>query len=78
MSTRVFTEDEIRDQDLKSIETASWRHGTRETYVFECDGKHWMFTTEVSYDDGIQLYGPTECAQVHQVERTVTAWEPVP
>jgi hypothetical protein len=79
MTNRKFTESEIRDQDLESIETESWRHGTRQTFVFEHEGSHWMFTTEVSYDDGLQLYGPTEATQVHQVEETVTrkVWKPV-
>lgn len=76
--TQHFAESEILDQDLVSVSSQPWRHGTRQTYVFEHDGKHWMFTADVHHDDGIQIYSDgVTCTQVHQVERVVKVWVPV-
>lgn len=54
MSTRSFTADEIRDQDLVLIDVRGWRHGVIDTYVFECDGLFWRFTAEHHHSEGLQ------------------------
>lgn len=78
MTKREFTADEIRDQDPTSIRSEPWRHGTRQTFVFELDGVHWRFVANVHHDDGLQLDKSVTATQVHQVAKTVMVWEPVP
>lgn len=82
MARREFTEAEIYDalegDDVHEIDGGHWRHGRNVTYVFAHEGKHWQFTANVHHDEGIQLYGPVTATQVHQVEKTVKVWEPVP
>lgn len=76
---RQFTEAEIEEQDTEEISSEPWRHGRRSVFVFELDGAHWRFTANVHHDEGIQIDGGTVTAtQVHQVERVVKMWEPVP
>lgn len=77
MTTRQFTKAEIQEQDLDSIYSEPWRHGTSQTFVFEFGNAHWSFVARVHHDDGIQFEGPVIATQVHQVERTVKVWEPV-
>lgn len=78
MIEREFTEAEILDQDFESIESSYWRHGTDQTFVFELDGVHWSFQARVHHEDGLQLDGPVTATQVHQVDKVVKVWEPVP
>lgn len=77
---REFTEAEIENviDDAIELGTMPWRHGHKQTYVFEFEGKYWRCTLNVHHDDGIQTYGPVTCTEVHQVERTVKVWEVAP
>ena len=66
-------------EDQETVERRPWRHGTRNTVVFGADGSHWRYNIDVHHEDGYQMYGETvECVEVHQVERPVKVWEPVP
>jgi hypothetical protein len=79
MTKREFTESEIKNQDYDEIESRPWRHGRTATFVFELDGDHWRFVANVHHNEGLQIDGPTVTAtKVHQVERTMMRWEPVP
>lgn len=80
MTTREFPEEQAFDliDDAITVETKPWRHGTRETLVFEADGSHWRVEVCVHPDEGVQLYGPLRAVQVHKVTKTVEAWEPTP
>lgn len=78
MNKRTFTIAELEDADYDEVATEPWRHGTRETIVAHVDGKHWRFVVRVHHDEGWQDEGPIEATEVHQAERVVKVWEPVP
>ncbi len=78
MQTRKFSKEEILGQDLTTISSGYWRHGTTQTFVFEAYNAFWRFTANVHYDDGIQFdEDEVEVVRVHQVERLVKVWEEV-
>lgn len=69
---------EVLEMSTEIGPTSPWRWGTRRTYLFEHEGKHYRFVAEFHSEEGLQgIYdGPTE---VKQVERTVLAvleWVP--
>lgn len=71
----------IEDADDEAIEIRGreWRHGRHVTYVIALDGAHWMFEVPVHTQEGWQTDGDdVEAVQVHQVEKTIKIWEPVP
>lgn len=80
MTTREFTEAEIEEllEDADEIDSQPWRHGRKVRYVFKHDESHWAAWVRVHHDEGIQEFGPVTATKVHQVERTVKVWEPVP
>jgi hypothetical protein len=83
MNKRVFKGEELEDvrgaiECGELVNESSWRWGTHNTYVFEHEGKNWQTTIEVHCQDGWQIYGSIDAVEVHQVEKTVKVWEPVP
>ena len=64
--------------DLDPVEKSNWRHGHRDTYVFEKDGKHWMVTVDVHHEEGWQLLDETEAMRVYPHQVTTTVWKSTP
>ena len=82
MTTREFKRVEFMElvEGTKPTDVQPWKWGTRKTYVFELDGKHWAGDIEVHVTEGWR--GSDEdtvtCSEVRQVEKVVKVWEPVP
>jgi hypothetical protein len=64
-------------EDAIVIDRQPWRHGYRETRVVPFEGKHYRIEVSVHHEEGDQDRAPYTATEVHQVEKTVTAWEPV-
>ena len=82
MNKITLTEEEFRDAlDEGSAETidvdTSWRHGHRNRYRIERDGKSYAAWIDVHTEEGIQLDGDVELVEVRAVEKTVIVWETV-
>jgi hypothetical protein len=81
MTTRVFTEQELIEpmDDAKEVSTKPWRHGHIGVFVFEWGGDHWRVEIPVHHEEGWQLAGGQAVAtKVHEVEKTLKTWVPVP
>ncbi len=81
MITREYPVADVQDWIMDTAVTVnveSWRHGTIKTFVFEHFGDYWQFNVQVHHTEGMQLTEPIVATQVHQVERLVKMWEPVP
>jgi len=81
MKFKLFGEDLFYAIEVgKEISCEPWRWGTSQTFVFERDGKHFMFTARFHYEDGISD-GDAVCGvtavEVRPVEKvvTTTVWE---
>jgi hypothetical protein len=80
MAKRNFTPEFIREEILESdscvhVESdTSYRHGSYETYVFEYEGKHWMFTVACHVHEGLEFWGDVECTEVEPHEVTTIEW----
>lgn len=76
------TSEELYDllDSLTPVEKSNWRHGHRDTYVFEKDGKHWRVTIDVHSEEGWQVLDEETCGRVypHQVMTTVWKTSPAP
>jgi hypothetical protein len=80
-TTREFTRDELDCEafdDAVEIASAPWRHGRKVRLVWEVDGAHWAAWFHHHHDEGDQSFYPITATKVHQVERTVKAWEDEP
>jgi hypothetical protein len=64
----------------QSVKTQDWKWGTRESYVFERGGKHYMVEVEMHSQDGAQTYDPMVAERVypHIVKKTVWRKHPCP
>ena len=65
-------------EDLEPVEKANWRHGHRDVYVFEKDGKHWRVVIDVHHEEGWQVLDEETADRVypHLVTKTVWTTEP--
>lgn len=59
---------------LSPVSIDHWRHGTKDTYVFEHDGAHWRVTIDVHHSEGWQTSDGMEAVRVVPREKTVTEW----
>ena len=72
--------EELSDllDDLEPVEKSNWRHGHRDTYVFEKDGKHWMVAINVHPEEGWELYDETTCTRVYPHPVMKVEWRTTP
>lgn len=77
---RTFTSEEIREllAELDPIRKDNWRHGHRDTYVFELDAMHWQTTIEVHHEDGWQTQGGVVAHRVYPRITLEKAWSSNP
>jgi len=69
--------DLIEDQLTIKLECAPGKHDmTKHNYVFEHDdGRYYKFGVDISYNEGIQIYGDTvKAIEVIPVQVTKTEW----
>ena len=80
MSKIEIPESEVWDaiEAGEVVDVEPWKWGTTQTIVTPFEGKHYRFSVQFHHDDGLQVYGPVKAIEVHQVEKTVRVWEPVP
>lgn len=81
ITTRMFTQEDLdceAFEDAHEISSAPWRHGRKVRLVWEADGAHWAAWFHMHHDEGDQSTYPIEAVKVHEVEKTVKVWEPVP
>ena len=78
MTKREFSADKIKEMDYAEIDSHAWRHGRTANFVFEFGGQFWRFTANVHHDDGIQIEDTVMATLVHQIDKTVKVWEPLP
>ena len=60
--------------DAQVIDRQPWRHGTRETMVFSCDGHHWRVTIDVHTSEGWQVVYPLTAYRVIARDKIVKEW----
>ena len=74
-----FTEElQEKIEASRPVDKQNWRHGHRDAYVFEADGKHWKFWIDVHHSEGWDLQPKIRAVQVQAVEKVVMVWENVP
>lgn len=82
MKTVELTKADVFDlldaDDSIKIDTGSWRHGRRETWVAKKDGQLIKFTVEIHHEEGVQVYGGLTATVVRAVEKVVTTTDYVP
>ncbi len=69
--------DILSDDDLVTVSIGHWRHGTVKKYVCGIDGQYYQFLVRYHYEEGPQIFGPTELEPVKLVEKTELVWVPV-
>lgn len=75
-----LTEDEVREafDEGEVIKEYAGKHDcTIKTVVFKKDNKFYEVAVDVSYNNGIQVYGDTNAVEVEQVEEVVKVWKTV-
>ena len=74
-----FNVDDVMDalDDGETIDRKPWRHGTRNTILFEHQGKHWTTVVDVHTDEGWQLNDTITATEVHKVVKSIEVWEPI-
>ena len=75
MSDIVLSKQEVfdleEDGNTEEVGERKWRHGTIKSFVFERDGKHYMFEVICHHEEGWQVYEETVAHQVKSIEKTV-------
>jgi hypothetical protein len=64
--------------DLEPVEKLNWRHGHRDAYVFEKDGKHWRVIIDVHHEEGWQVLDEETAERVYPHQVTTTVWMTTP
>lgn len=81
-----LTRDFVVDEDLfdeidaaEPVDRQEWRHGHKDAYVFERDGKHWQIWICVHTSEGWEFSegDMVRAVQVEPEQVTVTRWKPV-